>query len=166
MLAVAVPAQVEAQGRDCDGIRALTNADGRKFADLRFNVDSRSGFSVRIGRGKPDPADPESCDLNYDQSDIELSCQWRFPDYAAAVAFIDPLVEKMRRCLNAPFPSAEIAARSPGWLAIRKHEADLTARQGETHVELSLVEYTRASDNLLPAEIAYFVDLNSEWSLD
>ena len=160
--AVATPGQ--AQKSDCATLRALTNADGRKFADLRFNVDARSNLTVRVGRGKADLTDPESCDLNYDQSDIDLSCQWRFPDYAAALAFFDPLVEKMRRCLNVPLPSTEIASRTPGWMALRKNEADLTAGKGDTHVELSLIEYTpdaAASDG-----VTYYVDLNSEWDLD
>jgi hypothetical protein len=165
-LAVAVPAPTDAQGRECGVLRAVTNADGRKFADIRFNLDTKSGFSVRVGRGKSDLADPESCDLNYDQTDITLSCQWRFPDYAAALAFFDPLVEKMRRCLSVPLPSAEIAPQSPGWLIMRKHEADLTAGKGDTRVEISLVEYTRTTDEPLPADLAYFVDLSSEWGLD
>jgi hypothetical protein len=165
VLAVAVPAKAEVQGRDCVTIRALANADGRKFADLRFNVDSRSGFTVRVGRGKADLTDPESCDLNYDQSDIGLSCQWRFPDYAAALAFFDPLVEKMRRCLNVPLPSIAIASPSPGWMALRKNEADLTAGVGSTHIELSLIEYTPQNADATPGT-TYYVDLNSEWDLE
>lgn len=164
-LAGSGPAGAEAQGRDCAVIRALTNADGRKFADLKFNVDPRSGFSVRAGRGKSDLTDPESCDVDYDQSDIDLSCQWRFPDYAAALAFFDPLVEKMRRCLNVPLPSTVIASPSPGWMALRKNEADLTAGSGSTHIELSLVEYTPQSADATPGT-TYYVDLNSEWDLD
>ena len=165
ILAVAVSAPAEAQGRDCAGIRALANADGRKFADLRFNVDSRSGFTVRVGRGKADLTDPESCDLNYDQTDIDLSCQWRFPDYAAALTFFDPLVEKMRRCLNVPLPSTEIATPSPGWMVLRKNEADLTAGRGSTHIELTLVEYT-PQDADSSSATTYYVDLNSEWDLN
>ncbi len=164
-IAATAPAQAATQSRDCATVRALANADGRKFADLRFNVDSRSGFSVRVGRGKADLTDPESCDLNYDQSDIDLSCQWRFPDYAAALAFFDPLVEKMRRCLNVPLPSTAIASPSPGWMALRRNEADLKAGSGSTHIELSLIEYTPQHADASPGT-TYYVDLNSEWDLD
>lgn len=160
--AVATPAQ--AQKSDCATLRALTNADGRKFADLRFDVDSRSDLTVRVGRGKPDLADPEECELSYSALGIEISCEWRFPNYAAASAFFDPLLEKMRRCLNVPLPSTEIASRTPGWMALRRNEADHTAGKGETHVELSLIEYT--PDDPASGGVTYYVDLQSGWDPD
>ena len=156
----------EAQRRDCSTVRALANADGRRFADLHFGVDPKSGVSVRAERGKPDLANPETCDLDIDRTDSTLSCQWRFPDYAAAIAFFEPLLERMRRCLASPLPAVEIATKSPGWLILRRHQAEFTVGEGETSVELSLIEYTREADDSLPASLDYFVDLTSEWDVD
>ena len=42
----------------------------------------------------------------------------------------------------------------------------LKAGEGETHFELSIVEYSREADKYLPAETVWIVSLQTELSLD
>jgi hypothetical protein len=164
--AVPAPALAASKGEGCAVMKALANADGRRFADLRLSVGPRPGLSIMVGRVGSDLPEPHSCDLDYGESDIDLSCQWQFADYAAALAFFDPLVERAKRCLEADLPQTENGAQTTAWRTLRRHESDLHAGEGETHFELSLVEYARPADAYLPAETGWYVVVQTEWSLD
>ncbi|HTU09293.1 MAG TPA: hypothetical protein VMG08_00225 [Allosphingosinicella sp.] len=76
------PAMAAAQDQ-CRAIRALTNMDGRGFADLAVGF-ARNPYrmSVRIGRAEALPT-PEDCSLSADESDLELVCYWRPGDFSA-----------------------------------------------------------------------------------
>ena len=166
VLASAAPARAAEKDGDCVVLKALANADGRRFSDLRLSVDADSGLMIAVGRTKSDLTAPYSCDLDYNESDIDLSCQWHFNEYAAALAYFDPLLEKARRCLPASLPQTETMPTSTGWNVLRRHEGDIEGREGETHFEISLVEYSREADQYLSAETVWIVSLQTEFSLD
>ena len=48
----ALPAEAATLDRECRAIRALTNGDGRNFADLNFEASPRARLQLRVGRGR------------------------------------------------------------------------------------------------------------------
>jgi hypothetical protein len=136
---VAMPAMAAAQSQ-CRAIRALTNADGRGFADLSIGVARNPlRVTVRIGREEALPT-PESCDLDVDPDDVDLTCYWRPGDYSATNALFDTLIARLQQCLDGRLtpPSGPTSYGSTTWL--RRSSTDLRTEGGVTQIDLSLIE--------------------------
>ncbi len=152
------PSQALAQQAHCRTIRALTNADGREFADLRFNLGS-AAVTLRAGSRAPDLEGAAECEMRTEGDHRDIECRWRFYDQTAATDFYDNLLARMRTCLAEPMPDAEINTRTEGWLVTRRHIAMLMAEYSQTDLELSLVDATsRGEPDAAPAS-RYFVQI-------
>ena len=162
LLAAAWPAQ--AASLDCRAVRAVTNGDGRNFADLNFEARPRARLPLRVGRGPGVVANAETCDTDIDETSSDIACEWVFADYVAAAGFYDGLLDRLRVCLgqavaeaeaDAP-PESEPAAASARQL--RANEAEFTLARWETELELSLTEEPQ------PASVRYRVKLSADSS--
>ena len=157
-LLVILPAQAIAQRSGCRTIRALTNADGRDFADLNLGLGS-AALTVRAGSRASDLEGPNACDISSENVLRDLDCRWRFYGEAEAIAFYEPLLARMRTCLAEGMTEAELPTRTEGWLVMRRHEAILGAEFTQTKVELSLVDATRRSDPAATPNANYYVQI-------
>lgn len=136
---VAMPATAAAQD-SCRAIRALTNADGRHFADLVLGVArGPQRMSVRAGRDQLTPA-PENCDISADADDVDVSCYWRAGDYAATSALFDQLLNRFQECLGGRLEAAHGPAAYGDARALRQSETRLALGGGETSIGLFLIE--------------------------
>lgn len=130
-----------AQERDCRTIRAMADADGRGHGALRFAFAPSNGLLVSAGNARPDFPNPQSCELSSEGDDVDQQCHWRFADHAAAIAFYDPFLEKLRRCLATALPQATIAPGDPNFVVMRRNESgDLGLRHAQVDVTLYLAE--------------------------
>ena len=163
LLSAVVPAAA-AQDIDCATLQAMANADGDDLAQLRLEIVPRSGVAIRAREGRSGLPAASACDVDSDDENVDLSCRWQFGDYATATAFFDPLLERMRHCLRRDFPAEEIATRTPGWLVMRLHGADLATADSETRIELTLVESSHQGEAQLPGWLHYYVGLSTAWS--
>ena len=161
-VAANLPAPAAAQDRDCRTLRAFANADGRNLADLQLGIDPGSGVELRSGRDSSELSDAKSCDVEADRNGILASCQWQFRDYASAVAFFEPMLERLRRCLDHRLPTGQITSGTSGWLVMRRHQAEIVTAGSETQLEFQLIEWDRRADAYLPASLTYFVQLDTE----
>jgi hypothetical protein len=126
--------------RGCRTIRALTNADRRDFADLRIAIGPDSGVSLRTRSREAELEAADECRLSREGDRRDLSCRWRFPDRAQALAFFEPLLARMSRCLGTGLTETEVAGIAPGREATRRHQALITAPYSQTRVELAVIE--------------------------
>jgi hypothetical protein len=132
---VAMPAMAAAQNQ-CRAIRALTNADGRRFADLSIGVANNPfRLTVRSGREEALPA-PGSCSIDGDPDDIDLTCYWRPGDYGATNALFDTLFARLQQCLDGRLTPTRYDTTT--WL--RKSDTELRTEGGVTRIDLSLIE--------------------------
>ena len=161
-IAATLTAPAAAQDRDCRTLRAFANADGRNLADLQLGIDPGSGVELRSGRDPSELSDAESCDVEADRNGILASCQWSFRDHAGAVAFFEPMLERLRRCLDHRLPAGQITRATPDWTVMRRHQAEFVAAGSETQLEFQLIEWDRRADQYLPASLTYFVELDTE----
>ncbi len=143
LLLIAAPLPALAAARDCATIRAITNADGRDFADLRIAFGPGAGVLLGVGGARPDLPAAAACDVSAENVTKDLSCRWTFVNEATAAAFFDPLLARMQRCLPDGLPPAEIATQIPGWRLIRNHETLVAAPYSQTKVTLALVDARR-----------------------
>jgi len=141
----AAPTIVSAQDQ-CRTIRAMTNADGRKFADLSFGV-ARDPYrmTVRAGRGEALPT-PENCDLSADADDVDMACHWRPGDYAATTALYDSLLARFQRCLGGRLAAPSGPSDYGGATALRRSSTVLDMDRGETTIDLSLIEAAQTAE--------------------
>jgi hypothetical protein len=163
----AMPAQLAAQDRDCRTIQAMTNADGRDFADLRFGI-GRPGISVRAGRGELGFANPEGCDLRSASDDASVSCQWHFADYTAAQAFYGQFLDRLRACLPIEVPQVPNNSSQPNYVIMRRNKAeDYRTPHWRVDLEVELVEYTYTPTPPAtpgPSVVSYDVNLQIDYS--
>ena len=151
-------------GRECRAIRALSNGDGRNFADLNFEAQPRARLPLRVGRGRAVVANDETCDTDIDEESGDIACEWVFADYVAAAGFYDGLIDRLRLCLGQAVPEAEADAppeSEPAAAAERKlraNEAEFTLAGWQTELELSLTEEPQ------PASVRYRVKLSADTS--
>lgn len=124
----------------CRTIRSMTNADGRRFADLVFGI-ARNPYRmiVRAGRGDALPT-PKSCDLSADANDIALGCDWTPGDYAATTALYDSLFARFQQCLGGRLTAPSGPSAYASWTALRKSTTALDMGGGETTIDLALIE--------------------------
>ncbi len=162
LLLLLIPGQAIAQQAGCRTLRALTNADRRNFADLRFGVGS-GALSVSAGTRSGDLDGPAECEISSIHDNRDIDCRWRFFDQAQATQFYEPLLARMRSCLREPVQEAEIATRNEGWRILRRHEALLGAEYSQTQVELLLVDASRRSDTEATPDAPFYVQLRVEF---
>jgi hypothetical protein len=162
LLAATWPAQ--AASLDCRPVRAVTNGDGRNFADLNFEARPRARLPLRVGRGPGVVANAETCDTDIDEDSGDIACEWVFADYVAAAGFYDGLLDRLRVCLGQAVAEAEADAppeSEPAAASARKlraNEAEFTLARWETELELSLTEEPQ------PASVRYLVKLSADSS--
>lgn len=135
-LTAAPVAQAEAQ---CDDLRALTNADGRNFADLSFGVARKPyRLTIRTGKNIALPT-PENCDMSVDEESVDLTCYWRLGDSAATATMYDTLFARFSACLSGIQPYAGPSDYG-GATALRRSTSTIAVPGGETEVDLVLIE--------------------------
>jgi hypothetical protein len=161
LLAAAWPAQ--AARLDCRAVRAVSNGDGRNFADLNFEAQPRARLQLRVGRGRGVVANAETCESSIDEGSSDMECEWAFPDYVAAAGFYDGLIDRLRVCLGQAIPEAEAEAPEGEQAQavqrqLRANEAEFTLAQWQTQLSLSLTEDPQE------AAVRYLVKLGAETS--
>ena len=149
--------------RDCRTIRALTNSDRRDFADLRLAMGPDSGVSLRTRSHQAELEAADECRLSREGDRRDLSCRWRFADRAQALAFFEPLLARMGRCLGTGLTQAEATGITPGREAMRSHQALITAPYSQTRVELAVIEPAGATDEGAAGFARYVVQLTVEF---
>jgi len=158
----AVPAEAATLDRQCRAVRALTNGDGRNFADLNFEAQPRARLQLRLGRGPGVVANAETCDSNISEDSSEIECEWPFPDYMAAAGFYDGLLDRLRVCLGQAIAEAEAddpptsEPQAASQRKLRANEADFILVRWHTELELSLTEDPQ------PASVRYLVKLSAD----
>lgn len=105
-----------------------------------------SGVSLRARSHQAELEAADECRLSSEGDRRNLSCRWRFPDRPQALAFFEPLLANMGRCLGAGLTVMEAEAITPGREGTRSHEALITAPYSQTRVELALIEPAHATD--------------------
>ncbi|HWT11233.1 MAG TPA: hypothetical protein VN231_00610 [Allosphingosinicella sp.] len=163
LLVSASAGEAAAQRQDCAVLRALANADGNDFADLRLGIEAGSGVSVALRGGASRLSPAHDCDLEADSSEVGLSCRWEFSSEAGAAAFFAPLLDDLGRCLGAALDADAIETQTTGWAVTRRHRARFASSSGETEFALSLIEYS-APAGTLPESRRYYVETSSTWS--
>jgi len=130
----------------CRTIRAMTNADGRNFADLAFGI-ARDPYrmSVRAGRGDVLPT-PKNCDLSADANDVDLACDWTPGDYAATTALYDSLVARFQQCLGGRLTAPSGPSAYGNATALRRSSTALAMSRGETRIDLALIESAHTAE--------------------
>lgn len=124
----------------CRTIRAMTNADGRNFADLDFGI-ARNPYRmiVRAGRGDALPT-PKNCDFSVEANDVDMDCDWLPGDYAAAAALYDSLFARFQQCLGGRLTAPSGPSAYGNWIALRRSTTALAMERGETTIDLLLIE--------------------------
>ena len=164
LLTMAWPLPAATIDRECRAIRAVTNGDGRNFADLDFEARPRARLPLRVGRGPGVVANSETCDTDIDEDSSDNACEWVFADYVAAAGFYDGLLDRLRVCLGHAVPEAEADAPPQSEPAaaserkLRANEAELTLAGWETELVLGLIEEPQ------PASVRYRVKLSADSS--
>ena len=155
---------LQAARLDCRAALAVTNGDGRNFADLNFEARPRARLQLRVGPGRAVVANDETCDSDVDESSSDISCEWVFTDYVAAAGFYDGLIDRLRVCLGQAVAEAEADAppesepQAAAERKLRANEAEFTLAGWETELELSLTEEPQ------PASVSYRVRLSADSS--
>ncbi len=157
-LLLTLPTHAIAQSSGCRTIRALTNADRRDFADLAIGLGSVA-LTMRPGPRADDFEGPNTCMLRSESVFRDLDCRWHFYDSDQAAAFYEPMLARMRRCLNEGMQEAELPALQEGLVVTRRHETIIGAEYSQTKVELSLVDATRRSDAEATPNANYYIQL-------
>jgi len=137
--ALAMSPAVAAAQDQCRAIRAMTNADGRKFADLQIGIARSYGITVRGGRGEALPT-PKDCDVSADAESVDLSCTWLPGSYEATAAFYESLFARLQSCLGGRLAAPSGPRPHGGFVALRQSETALATDGGETTVTLALIE--------------------------
>lgn len=141
---VAMPAMAAAQNQ-CRTIRAMTNADGRKFADLSFG-SGRNPYrmTIRSGREEGLPT-PNHCDLSADSDEVSFTCYWSRGDHATMTGVFDGLFARLQNCLGGGLTAPGGPSPYGDAIALRTSRTALPADGGETVVELALIEAPEAA---------------------
>jgi hypothetical protein len=163
----ALPAEAATLDRECRAIRALTNGDGRNFADLNFEASPRARLQLRVGRGRAVVATAQTCESNIAEDSSEIECEWPFPDYVAAAGFYDGLLDRLRVCLGQAVAEAEAdeadSDPTPGQRRdLRANEDEFTLARWHTELEVSLVEEPQEPEGERPASVRYLVKLSAD----
>jgi hypothetical protein len=152
---VAMPAMAAAQDQ-CRTIRAMTNADGRKFADLSFGFGRNPyRMTIRSGREEGLPT-PDHCDLAAESDEVSFTCYWARGDYAAMTGVFDGLFARLQTCLGGGLTAPAGPSPYGDAIALRKSRTALPADGGETVVELALIEAAATAD----LDRSHYVTLN------
>lgn len=124
----------------CRTVRALTNLDGRNFADLEIRIARPFGVIVRSGQGDPLPT-PQNCEVAAESDAVDLECYWRPGDYALATSLYDDLFSRLQECLGGSLasPTGPLPHGSQS-IALRSSLNTLPAAGGHTEVTLRLIE--------------------------
>ena len=133
------PTIADAQDQ-CRTIRALTNVDGRRFADLTFRAGRDPlRLVVAAGNGAPLPV-PRDCDFSIAADAADISCTWVPGDYAASVQLFDGLLARFRQCLGDGIVPPTGPAPYGNATALRDSTTELATAGGETRLSLVLIE--------------------------
>jgi hypothetical protein len=165
----ALPAEAQALARECRAVRALTNGDGRNFADLNFEAQPRARLALRVSRRHAVVATAQTCESNIAEDSSEIECEWPFPDYVAAAGFYDGLLDRLRVCLGQAVAEAEADEAdgdpTPGQRRdLRANQDEFTLTRWHTELELSLVEEPQDPEGDRPASVRYLVKLSADTS--
>jgi hypothetical protein len=133
------PGMAAAQDQ-CRTIRALTNMDGRRFADLSIRVGGDPfRLDIAAGRSAPLPA-PKDCSFALDADDVDISCIWRPEGYEANVQLFDSLLARFRQCLGEVLTPPSGPQPYGDARALRDSTTTLPTAGGETRLSLFLIE--------------------------
>jgi len=159
----AMPAEAQPLARECRAILTVTNGDGRNFAGLNFEAQPRARLELRVGRGRAVVADAQTCESSIDEGSGSIECEWPFPDYAAARAFYDGLLDRLRVCLGQPVAEAEAEApegdpSEARQRKLRQNEAEFTLARWQTELQLHLTEDPQQDS------VRYLVGLSADTS--
>lgn len=133
--------------RDCRTIRALANADRRDFADLRLAMGPDSGVSLGTRSRRAEIEAADECRLSREGDRRDLSCRWRFADRSQALAFFEPLLDRMGRCLGTLLSPAEAEGIPAGEAALRSHQVLIAAPFSHTRIDLAVIEPAGETDD-------------------
>jgi hypothetical protein len=124
----------------CRTIRALTNADGRRFADLSFRV-GRDPYRLDIvaGGSAALPA-PRECSYGGYPDMVELACTWVPEGYDANVQLYDSLLARFRQCLGGRLTPPSGPEPYGNASALRNSTTAFPTAGGETRLSLYLIE--------------------------
>jgi hypothetical protein len=136
-----VPGIAAAQDQ-CRAIRAITNMDGRRFADVAVGYAANPWrLSVRVGRVEALPT-PDDCNLSARGNEVMLSCDWAYGDFATNNARYTSLFNSLQACLGNGLTPATGPRTYSGsesiWL--KESASTLPSPGGETLIELTLIE--------------------------
>ena len=140
LLAACCLAPTMAAAQDpCRTIRALTNADGRRFADLSFRV-GRDPLRLDIvaGGSAALPA-PRECSYSVHPDQVDLSCTWVPEGYEANAQLLDSLLARFRRCMGGQLTSSSAPEPYGNASALRHSAITLATAGGETRLSLYLI---------------------------
>ena len=150
-----VPAAAQTRD-DCRAIRALTNADGRRFADVSLGI-ARAPYRVSLGiRGVEALPSPESCNLGVYTDEVVIRCTWMGGHDISAGMTYDRVFAVLNRCLTGISPSTELSYAAP---AVRRSQSKIPTLDGVTEIDLQQI--ASAQDlvfEYVSLEIRYQVD--------
>jgi hypothetical protein len=131
---------VAAAQDQCRTIRAITNADGRRFADLSVRVLlDPPRLHVAAGRAVPLPA-PRDCSFTVHPDDTDLTCSWVPGTPAASAELFDVLLARLRRCLDNRVGPVTGPQPYGNARALRDSTTTFATEGGETRLSLLLIE--------------------------
>jgi len=126
----------------CRAIRAITNMDGRRFADVAVGYAANPlRTSVRVGRTEALPT-PDNCDVSADADGIDLECYWPHGDYATNNALYTALFERLQTCLGNGLtpPTGPRSYNGSESIWLKESTSTLPTPGGETQIQLMLIE--------------------------
>ncbi len=165
LVAAACADQAASQPRDCAAPRALANADGRDFADLRLRMNAQTGVSIGVDAAGGNWLTAHACDIEAGDGEASVTCEWNFPNHAAAAAIHDAVLERLRRCLPSGFPRRTESSTVPNWRTMRSNAGEFRRDGVETDVTLALIEISTptpsAPDRILVGHHVFLTVLGS-----
>jgi hypothetical protein len=137
---LAITPTVAAAQDQCRTIRAITNADGRRFADLSVRVLlDPPRLHIAVGRAVPLPT-PRDCSFTVHPWDTDLTCFWVPETPAASAELFDSLLARFRRCLDNRVGAVTGPEPYGSARALRGSNATFATEGGETRLSLLLIE--------------------------
>jgi len=163
LFAVMQPAAAAAQDRDCALLRTMTARDGSALRTLRFGYEPGIGISFFLGRNRADFPPANECEFDTDAHDANFECRWRFGTYAEAVAFHDPLLAQVRRCLGIAFTTGATDTAASAWTIMRSNRAEIVQVADDEEYDENAVSVTiELVESSHPELVRYHVTLGVE----
>jgi hypothetical protein len=138
--ALLVSSPAIAQDR-CAPIRALTNADGMEFGDLRIGFAGDGGLALFSGEGTSALLPASECELSAAFGSQELNCQWRFTSRAEADGFFNTVSATLQGCTRLVPETLTVVPTGTGWQVRRRQRLSRETSGIAAQVTLDRVEY-------------------------